>query len=89
MARLHTEMEMKMSELIIDQELDCSGLLCPMPIIKTKRLMDTMAAGELLRLVSTDKGSVSDVQAWSRQTGNELVDHNESNGVFTYYIRKT
>ena len=60
-----------------------------MPIIKTKRLMDTMAAGELLRLVSTDKGSVSDVQAWSRQTGNELVDHNESNGVFTYYIRKT
>ena len=78
-----------MSELVIDQELDCSGLLCPWPIIKTKRVMDTMSAGELLRLVATDPGSLNDVQAWSRQTGNELVDHDISDKVFTYYLRKT
>ncbi len=84
-----TIQELIMSELLIDQELDCSGLLCPLPIIKTKQLMDTMRAGELLRLVATDPGSLNDVQAWSRMKGNELVDHDESDGVFTYYLRKT
>jgi TusA-related sulfurtransferase len=83
-----TDKELDMNELAIDHELDCSGLLCPMPIIKTKRLIDTMAVGELLRLVATDKGSVKDVQAFSRQTGNELVGQEQVDGVFTHYIRK-
>ena len=77
-----------MSEYTFDQELDCRGLLCPLPIVKTKQLMDTMSPGQVLKLQSTDKGSVNDVQAWTRQTGNELMSSFEKDGVFTYYLRK-
>ena len=77
-----------MTEQAYDQELDCQGLLCPLPIIKTKQAMDKLAAGQVLRMLSTDAGSVNDVQAWVRQTGNELLNHEESGGVYTYYLRK-
>ena len=77
-----------MTEPAFDQELDCQGLLCPLPIIKTKQAMDKLAAGQVLRMLSTDAGSVNDMQAWTRQTGNELLNHEESGGVYTYYLRK-
>jgi tRNA 2-thiouridine synthesizing protein A len=77
-----------MSDYAFDRELDCRGLLCPLPIVKTKQLMDTMSSGQVLKLLATDKGSVNDVQAWTRQTGNELMDSDENDGIFTYYLRK-
>lgn len=77
-----------MKEPPFDLELDCKGLLCPLPIIKTKQAMDTLTAGQVLRMVATDAGSVNDVQAWVRQTGNELLNHEDSGGVYTYYLRK-
>lgn len=77
-----------MSEHAFDRELDCQGLLCPLPIVKTKQLLDTMSPGQVLKLLATDKGSVNDVQAWTRQTGNELMDSYENDGIFTYYLRK-
>jgi TusA-related sulfurtransferase len=77
-----------MSEFSFDQELDCRGLLCPLPIVKTKQVMDTMSPGQVLKMQSTDKGSVIDVQAWTRQTGNELINSHETDGIFTYYVRK-
>ena len=77
-----------MKEPPFDLELDCKGLLCPLPIIKTKQAMDTLTAGQVLRMVATDAGSVNDMQAWTRQTGNELLNHEESGGVYTYYLRK-
>ena len=77
-----------MTEQAYYQELDCQGLLCPLPIIKTKQAMDKLAVGQVLRMLSTDAGSVNDVQAWVRQTGNELLNHEESGGVYTYYLRK-
>ncbi len=77
-----------MTEQAYDQELDCQGLLCPLPIIKTKQTMDKLAAGQVLRMLSTDAGSVNDVQAWVRQTGNELLSHSEDRGIYTYYLRK-
>ena len=77
-----------MTEPAFDKELDCQGLLCPLPIIKTKQAMDKLAAGQVLRMLSTDAGSVNDMQAWTRQTGNEILNHEESDGVYTYYLRK-
>jgi tRNA 2-thiouridine synthesizing protein A len=72
-----------------NQKLDCSGLACPMPIIKTKKAMDGLKAGEVLEMTATDPGSVSDVQAWTKKTGNELLDHNEDGKTFVFYIKKT
>ncbi len=77
-----------MKEPPFDLELDCKGLLCPLPIIKTKQAMDTLTTGQVLRMEATDDGSVNDMQAWTRQTGNELLNHEESGGVYTYYLRK-
>ncbi|UCH09345.1 MAG: sulfurtransferase TusA family protein [Fidelibacterota bacterium] len=78
-----------MSDTAFDQELDCRGLLCPLPILKAKQAVDGMAAGQVLRMLATDPGSVSDMQAWTRQTGHELLGHQEGDGVHTYYIRKS
>ena len=60
--------------MIAQKELDARGLNCPLPILKAKKALAEMASGELLRVVSTDPGSVRDFQAFSRQTGNELVE---------------
>jgi len=71
-----------------DQELDCSGLACPMPILKTKKAMDAMQGGQVLKMISTDPGSVSDIEAWTAKTGNELLSHNGTGKTFTFYIKK-
>lgn len=72
-----------------DQTLDCTGLACPMPILKTKKSVDAMKVGQVLKMVSTDAGSVPDVTAWAKKTGHELLAHEESAGTFTFYIKKT
>ena len=77
-----------MSTIKADQELDCRGMSCPIPILKTKKAVDTLTSGQVLKMVATDPGSVNDVQAWTRRTGNPLVEHNAANGEFTFYIRK-
>lgn len=71
-----------------DQELDCSGMSCPMPILKTKKALQGMEAGQVLKMVSTDAGSVPDVTAFSSKTGNELLGHEEEDGTFTFFIKK-
>ena len=58
----------------VNKELDTRGLNCPLPILKAKKALSDMGSGELLRVVSTDAGSVRDFQAFARQTGNELVE---------------
>lgn len=73
----------------VDQTLDCKGLLCPLPVIRTKQAIDKMAVGQMLEMISTDPGSVADMQAWSRRTGHELLEHRQENGLFQFYIRKT
>jgi tRNA 2-thiouridine synthesizing protein A len=72
----------------IDQRLDCNGLNCPLPILKTKKMLDGMAAGQVLEMTATDPGSRPDMEAFSRRTGHELLDAKEAGGVFTFYIRK-
>ncbi|MFN2213896.1 MAG: sulfurtransferase TusA family protein [Anaerolineales bacterium] len=72
-----------------DLELDCKGLSCPMPILKTKKFVDGMEVGQIVKMTATDAGSIPDVQAWTTKTGHELVSHDEQDGVYTFYIKKT
>ncbi|MGB4705320.1 MAG: sulfurtransferase TusA family protein [Candidatus Saccharicenans sp.] len=78
-----------MSEIKPDLILDNSGLSCPMPIIKTKKAMDGLQIGQVLKMISTDPGSVSDVQAWVNKTGHQLLGHETEGNKFIFYIRKT
>lgn len=71
-----------------DQTLDCSGLSCPMPIIKLAKTMKKMKSGIILEMIGTDPGSKGDVPKWCKKTGNEFLSATEENGVFKYYIRK-
>jgi len=71
-----------------DAELNCEGLNCPLPILKTKKTIDSMSSGELLKMTSTDPGSVNDMDSWSKRTGNELMSHAEDSGIHTFVIKK-
>ena len=71
-----------------DAELNCEGLNCPLPILKTKKTIDGMSSGELLKMTSTDPGSINDMDSWSKRTGNELVSHADNSGVHTFVIKK-
>ncbi len=77
-----------MGELAVKTTVDARGLSCPMPIVKTKKAMDTIQSGEVLELIATDKGSANDVRAWVRTAGHELVDFREEDGTFRFYIKK-
>jgi len=71
-----------------DKVLDVKGLNCPMPVIKTKKAMDVMNSGEVLKVESTDKGSKSDIAAYASRTGNELLESNEEGGTFIFFLKK-
>ncbi len=73
----------------VDKSIDCKGLSCPEPILHTKMAINEMSPGQILEMVATDPGSVSDMDAWARRTGNEIVDKSEENGTFRYFIKKT
>ena len=72
-----------------DLELDCSGLFCPMPVVKTNKAIQNMAAGQTLKMIATDPGSIPDMEAWSRETGHELLRSHENNGTFIFFVRKS
>ncbi len=71
-----------------DQTLDCSGLACPMPILKTKKAIDSLQIGQVLKMIATDPGSTSDMVAWTQKTGHELVGSEQDGGKFVFFIRK-
>ncbi|HEY5995282.1 MAG TPA: sulfurtransferase TusA family protein [Gallionellaceae bacterium] len=71
-----------------DNELDARGLSCPLPILKTKKSLSTMATGQVLKIIATDHGSIKDMEAFSKQTGNELLSSSEENGEYIFYMRK-
>lgn len=72
----------------VDKVLDAKGLLCPMPVIKARKAIKEIEIGQVLEVLSTDKGSMKDFEAWSRQTGNDLLDSGEASGVYTFHIRR-
>ena len=71
-----------------DLILDCSGLLCPMPIVKTSKAMKELQPGQILKMIATDAGSPPDIEAWSRQTGNELLRSTTEDSKFVFFLRK-
>ncbi|MDE2607833.1 MAG: sulfurtransferase TusA family protein [Burkholderiales bacterium] len=72
----------------IDKEIDTRGLNCPLPILKAKKALADMASGQLLKVVSTDGGSMRDFQAFAKQTGNELVEQQAAGGEFIHVLRR-
>jgi tRNA 2-thiouridine synthesizing protein A len=72
----------------IAKEIDTRGLNCPLPILKAKKALTDMQAGQLLRVIATDAGSVRDFQAFARQTGNELVDQQTAGPEFIHILRR-
>ena len=72
-----------------DKVLDAKGLNCPLPILKAKKGLAQLESGQVLKVLATDPGSNRDFQAFSRSTGNELVEHSEEGGVYRFLIRKT
>ena len=71
-----------------DQELDASGLNCPLPILRAKKTLTGMESGKILHIIATDPGSVKDFEAFARQTGNELMESKEEGGKFLFLIKK-
>ena len=71
-----------------DKELDTRGLNCPLPILKAKKALADMASGEILKVVATDPGSMRDFQAFSRQTGNELVEQATEADEYIHYLKR-
>ncbi|MBA3777504.1 MAG: sulfurtransferase TusA family protein, partial [Betaproteobacteria bacterium] len=63
-------------------------LNCPLPILRTKKTLNDMQSGQVVRVVATDPASVRDFQAFSRQTGNELLEHGEQDSVFWFLLRR-
>ena len=68
--------------------LDVMGLKCPMPLLKAKKALNELPAGALLRVYATDPGSVRDFEVFSRQSGNELLESDDSDGRYSYLLRK-
>ena len=78
------------AEFDTTETLDVTGASCPMPVVKTKSATDDLATGEVLEVVATDPGSMSDIDGWAAGTeGVELVDQEELDDVYTHYVRKT
>jgi TusA-related sulfurtransferase len=72
----------------IHKEIDTRGLNCPLPILKAKKSLNEMQSGELLKVVSTDAGSIRDFQAFARQTGNDLVEQQTVGTDFIHVLRR-
>ena len=71
-----------------DDELDASGLNCPLPILRAKKALNGLETGKVLRIIATDPGSVKDFEAFAKQTGNELMASAEEDGKFTFLMKK-
>ncbi len=71
-----------------DSELDAAGLNCPLPILRAKKAIADLGSGKVMKVISTDPGSVKDFGAFCRSTGHELLDQEQADGQFVFYIKK-
>ena len=71
-----------------DKELDASGLACPLPIGKTKKALNDLTSGQILKIISTDRGSIADMAAFAEQTGNQLLSSSEEGGKYVFMMKK-
>ncbi len=77
-----------MTTLQEDKLLDCSGMLCPLPVIKTSKMIKELQVGQVLKMIATDPGAPADMEAWARQTGNELMDSHKDGEKFVFYLKR-
>ncbi len=71
-----------------DAELDATGLNCPLPILKAKKALAGISAGQVLHVIATDPGAIKDFEAFAKQTGNELLESREESGKFYFLLKK-
>ena len=71
-----------------DKELDARGLNCPLPILRAKKALNDMQSGQVLKIVATDPGPVKDFQAFSKQTGNDLLSQSEAEKEFVFFLKR-
>lgn len=71
-----------------DQTIDATGLACPMPIVRAKKAIEGLQSGQVLEVHTTDRGSKSDLTAWAKSGGHELMQHAEEDGVLKFWIKK-
>ena len=71
-----------------DKLLNCSGMLCPLPVIKTSKAIKELQVGQVLKMIATDPGTPADMEAWSRQTGNELLDSHQEGEKFVFFLKR-
>ena len=82
----HHSMEKTMAEF--NRELDASGLNCPLPILRAKKTLAEMERGDILKVISTDQGSLKDFEAFCKQTNNPLLSSGENGGKFIFFLKK-
>lgn len=77
-----------MSDFTAEHTLDAKGLKCPMPVVKTSKEIKKIEIGGVLEVLATDPGSMADITAWAKSTGNELLKAEKDDDVFKFYIRR-
>ena len=71
-----------------DKKIDCTGLFCPLPIVKTREALRDMAVGQMLEMLSDDPGSDPDMKTWAQRSGQELVEVSRDGAIFRFLVRK-
>ena len=71
-----------------DAVLDCTGMLCPIPVIKTSKAIKQIEVGQVLKMVSTDPGAPPDMAAWTRQTGHEMIESHQEDDLYIFFFRR-
>jgi tRNA 2-thiouridine synthesizing protein A len=77
-----------MEDIKPDQTLDARGLSCPMPVLKTKKAIESLTSGQVLEILSTDPGTRNDLPSWANRTGNTFLGEKEDQGFIRFYVKK-
>lgn len=78
----------EMNHFTVDLSIDCKGLSCPMPIVRTKKAIDEIEPGQVLEVLATDPGSVADIKSWATRTGHQFIGTAKEGDIFKHYIRR-
>lgn len=78
-----------MTELVADLVVDCSGMLCPIPVVKTAKGIKEIEVGQVLKMISTDPGAPPDMEAWSDQTGHEMLASSHEDDKYIFFFKRT
>ncbi len=80
-----------MSDSVIkaDKVLDCTGLLCPVPVVKTSKAIKEIEVGQVLKMIATDPGAPPDMEAWTKNTGHEMLDSHQEGDKYIFFFRRT